>query len=59
MSATELDAFMSEPIEWREFEEVALALLDQKGGDDHSQIHPRPECEKEADAQANQGAQEG
>jgi hypothetical protein len=34
MASIELQAFMSEPIDWREFEEVTLALLDDRGGED-------------------------
>jgi hypothetical protein len=30
---TDLDAWMEEPINWDEFEEVTLSLLDSRGGE--------------------------
>jgi hypothetical protein len=30
---SDLDAFMMEPIDWNEYEEATLALLDNRGGE--------------------------
>jgi hypothetical protein len=61
MTSSELQAFMSEPIDWREFEEVTLALLDDCGEVQRkdAEAYPRPRSAAETAAEAGQEASEG
>lgn len=50
---------MSEPIDWREFEEVTLAVLDDRGGERCEPKDTRTGDTTEAPAAAGQEVSEG
>jgi hypothetical protein len=40
MPSTDLDAWLQKPIDWEACEEVRLALLDDRGGDQDTERNP-------------------
>jgi hypothetical protein len=55
---SEPDAWMEEEINWEEFNEITLALLDDRGREvnrDDAETYPRARRQKEAPAPADQG----
>jgi hypothetical protein len=55
MTPTAPDDFWNQPIDWEAYEEVTLAMLDDRGGEQCEPEDTRARDTAETPAQANQG----